>query len=235
MMNVMLQCFSIFAIDKFLQGVIMKNKILFGALTAALIGSVSITFAAQGAPATNAGQVYAGVNAGYMSTPWRDTIGGDANGPARFTDWKNGNGGFGLGAYVGYMLQPSFGVEVGVEHAPTVKTTVKVDGIPFPESVIKNNAFYAAVKLIHKVGLNNTNLFAKAGIGYQNLNVQNGGGKMNSADTFGFYGAMGLDYAVTSQIHIDGSVSYLTGYAKHSVHKFTTDLVYYNVSVGYYF
>ena len=210
----------------------MKSRVLKSVICMALVGASSVAMADQHSTTSQLHNVYVGVNLGYMSQPWRDTIGGDQAGRVSFSNWKNGNGGFGFGAYAGYMLQPHLGLEAGWTHAPTTKTTVTAEGRAFPETEIKNNAFYAAVKFTQKIGIQNTNVFGKAGVGLQSIKIKNGGGTVNDADTFGFYGALGLDYSATSNIHIDGSISYLTGFAKHSTHKFSTRLFYYNVSLG---
>jgi opacity protein-like surface antigen len=218
----------------------MKSTILKGVVISALVSSASLAVAANTQQSTSPVQnFYVGANVGYLHTPWKDTVGTGHADPAipDFDNWKNGNGGLGFGADLGYMFQPWIGVEAGWMHTPTVKVTVTPPGVPvaLPETVINNNAFYAAVKLAHGLNVTNLSLFTKAGIGYQNTDVKNGGDKINNADTIGFFGSIGLDYAATQNIHVDGSVTLLTGYAKHDSHKFTTDLSYFNVGLSYHF
>ena len=215
----------------------MKSNIVKKAILSALVSAASCALAANHQESSGSMQkFYVGANIGYLHTPWKDIVGTPQSAPA-LNDWKNGNGGLGFGANLGYMFQPWVGIEGGWIHVPTVKVTVVPQGVPapLPESEIKNNAFFTAIKLQHSLGATNLSLYTKVGLGYQDIEVKNGGVMIKNTNPIGVYGAIGVDYSVTQNILIGGSVSFLNGYTKHDKNQFATDLSYFNVGVSYLF
>ncbi len=215
----------------------MKSKIVKGALLSVLVSAASWAIAAEDHQQSSdpMQKFYVGANIGYLHTPWKDGSDVQIVETISFSNWKDGNGGLGFGANLGYMFQPWIGIEGGWINVPTVKVTVTAYKRQNPETEIKDNAFYAAMKLQHGLNVRNLSLYTKVGLGYQDVDVKNGGGMINNTGPIGVYGAVGLDYCVTQNILIDGSLAFLNGYARHDKGQFATDLSYFNVGVSYLF
>jgi opacity protein-like surface antigen len=214
----------------------MKSNMVKGAVLCVLVSAVSWAVAANHPQSSDPMQkFYVGANFGYLHAPWKDGSDVEIPGTISFSDWKNGNGDLSFGANLGYMFQPWIGVEGGWMYVPTVKVTVTAHGYTSPPTEIKDNAYYAAMKLQHGLNVRNLSLYTKVGLGYQDVDVKNGGGMINNTGPIGVYGAVGLDYGVTQNILIDGSVSFLNGYTRHDKGQFATDLSYFNVGVSYLF
>lgn len=133
------------------------------------------------------------------------------------------------------MFQPWIGIEGGWLYVPTVSVNVSALGVQYPATDIKTNAFYTAIKLQHSLDVTNLSLYTKVGLGYQDVDVKNGGGMINNTGPIGVYGALGLDYCLTHNIVIDGSLTFLNGYTRHDKGQFATDISYFNVGVSYLF
>lgn len=215
----------------------MKTLLKGALLTSALLTS-SLALAA--APMTTspdngaASKVYVGVNANYTHSDWKTMLG--ANGTS-FSGWKNGTGGFGFGAYAGYMLTDHIGAELGWNKSPNVQFNLAYDGGASTATKITTNMFYAAFVMSNQLPMaQNLSMFLKVGPGYQRVHVSNTvGGAINNMDAIGLYAAAGLTYAVTPNIGVSLQAAGLSGQTDHQKNKFSTNPYIYSLSVAYLF
>jgi hypothetical protein len=201
-------------------------------LTSALLTS-SLAFSQTPAQGDTASKFYVGANVNYTHSDWKAMLG--ANGTA-FTDWKNGTGGVGFGAYAGYMLTNHIGAELGWNKSPTVDVSVTYTG-PKTATKISTNMFYAAFVMANKMpGVSNLSMFLKVGPGFQKVHINNdASGLLNSMTAVGLYGATGVTYAATPNIGISLQAAGLSGQTDHNKGEFSTNPYIYSLSVAYLF
>jgi OOP family OmpA-OmpF porin len=170
------------------------------ASSAALAGTMGYTSASAPAMYDNTG-VYIEGMAGYNRYVLEDAF-GTSNGAAT---WDKGNGNFAFGADIGYQFHRYFSAELGGIY--TLKAKETYNGAT---SDIKLWAAYFAGKVSVPI-YDNVSVFAKLGVGYQDLKVDAGAFLANEENNWGaMYGA-GIAYNFTPAFYIDGQWLRFTG------------------------
>lgn len=178
-----------------------KKTILFTA--ALLVGNAFASSAPEMAKFSP--YVYGDINIGYAYHPWQYSFGSFGEGES----WNNGNGGFAYGLDIGYSFYRYLGIEAAYYRLPTAK----LKNLGGNNYNFTTNTAYLALKGVFPI-MNQLDVFAKLGFGYQNASVGSSFNQANGYKENNYIGPMfglGAEYVFSNNVTVDAQYLYLQG------------------------
>lgn len=179
--------------------------------------------------------------AGYAQTGWEDITGTDYE-TISFDYTKNKNGGFSWGGAIGYQWLSWMAIEAGAFKLPTTDLSLELNSDNAPSinfnGSIKGTIYYLAGKMSHPIK-DKMNLFAKAGLNYQDTSVSDdlsyGSDGIKSNDHIGPFFGVGASYSIKSNWYAKIEYDRASGQADHQSDEYAPNPNIIVAGLGYSF